>query len=73
VAFNAGMDSDAGREKGSSVSSVLLSGGGLAATLAWVYCGSLISGDRSYATYDGGRPGDAFWSVGCGHWRHPRK
>jgi hypothetical protein len=73
VAFNAGMDGDADREKGSSVSGVLLSGGGAAETLAWVYCGGLVSGDRSYAACDGGCPGDAFLSVGCGHWRHPQK
>jgi hypothetical protein len=54
-------------ERGSSVSSVLLSGDGAGATLAWVYCGGLVIGDRSYVACDGGCPGDVLWSGGCGH------
>jgi hypothetical protein len=73
MAFNAGMDGDTGREKGSSVSGVLLSGGGAAATLTGVYCGGLVGGDRSDATCDGGCPGDTFLSIQCGDWCHPRK
>jgi hypothetical protein len=67
------MDGDAGREKISSVSGVLLSGCGVAATLARVYCCGLVSGDRSYATRDGGCQGDAFLSRCYARWRHPQK
>jgi hypothetical protein len=68
VAFNAGIDGDAGREKGSSVRGVLLSGGGAATTLTGVDCDGLVGGDRSDATCDGWCTGDAFLSIHCGNW-----
>jgi hypothetical protein len=73
VAFDAGMDGDAGREEGSSVSGVLLSGGGAAETLTGFDRGGLVCGDGSDATCDGGSPCDSFLLIRCCYWFHPRK
>jgi hypothetical protein len=72
MAFDAGMNGDAGREKNCLFSGVFMSGGGAAATLTRVNRGGLISCDRSNATRDGGCPGDACRSTRYGCLCHPR-